>query len=128
MTKFEKDIIFGIKDYLCIKDFDFEDLKELIHILKEESIEDFQDHDFYIEFGGFEFRIISENIVDKLWEEGLKEQILGCYDLSQVPNFVVIDWDTTIENCKEDGKGQYFSTYDGGEITSYKYDFNIFRV
>ena len=62
-----------------------------------------------------EVRIISEDHIDSVWTDSLIEQVKECYDLSDVPSFVVIDWEETAENCKIDGMGHHFNSYDGGE-------------
>ena len=60
-------------------------------------------------------RFISSDSIDKIWTESLIEMIKDCYDLSDVPDFVAIDWEETAENCKVDGMGHHFNSYDGGE-------------
>lgn len=73
-----------------------------------------------------EVRLICEEEIDQIWHDSLIEQIKDCYDLSNVPSFVEIDWDTTADNCKVDGKGHHFSSYDGEE--HYSNGFYIFRT
>jgi len=75
----------------------------------------YTDDDFYIDVDGMEFRFISKDAIDELWEEGLIEMVKDCYGLSDVPSFVTIDWAETIENLKEDGMGHHFGSYDGEE-------------
>ncbi len=84
------------------------------------------DLDFYFETDCAEFRLISEDVIDEIWTESLIEQIKDCYDLSEVPNFVSIDWEQTAENCKVDGMGHHFATYDGEEHEASGY--YIFRT
>ena len=60
-------------------------------------------------------RFISSDIIDDVWTVSLIDQIKDCYDLSDVPDFVAIDWEETAENCKVDGMGHHFNSYDGGE-------------
>jgi hypothetical protein len=67
--------------------------------------------DFWID----NVRFISESVIDEVWTDSLIEQIKDCYDLSEVPAFVAIDWQETTDNCKEDGMGHHFNSYDGGE-------------
>lgn len=69
--------------------------------------------DYWFELEGGEVRIISEDHIDELWTDSLIEQVKECYDLSNVPSFVEIDWNQTAENCKVDGMAHHFSTYDG---------------
>ena len=35
--------------------------------------------------------------------------------LSELPPFVAVDWEQTAANCKVDGMGHHFSSYDGEE-------------
>ena len=72
--------------------------------------------DYNLEVGYLgEVRIISEDHIDSIWTDSLIEQVQECYDLSNVPSFVEIDWEATAENCKVDGLGHHFNSYDGGE-------------
>ena len=71
--------------------------------------------DYNLDIDGGEVRIISEDHIDSVWTDSLIEQVKECYDLSEVPSFVVIDWEQTAENCKIDGMGHHFNNYDGGE-------------
>lgn len=79
--------------------------------------------DFYIECLGFEFRVIHNDAIDEIWSESLEEQLKECYDLSSIPNFIVIDWEQSVDNCKVDGKGHHFATYDGDEHDTTNYTF-----
>lgn len=67
--------------------------------------------DFWVD----DVRFISEDVVDEVWTESLIEMIKDCYYLSDVPSFVEIDWEQTAENCKVDGMGHHFNSYDGSE-------------
>lgn len=67
--------------------------------------------DFWVD----EVRFIHEDGMDRIWTDSLIELIQDCYDLSDVPDFVEIDWEATAENCKVDGMGHHFNSYDGGE-------------
>ena len=105
------------------EDYEFFELKELIEtIIDKCGSED----DFWLELAGGECRLIDENEIDEIWTESLIEQIKECYDLSDLPNFVSIDWEQTAENCKVDGKGHHFASYDHEEHNSN--DWYIFRT
>lgn len=71
--------------------------------------------DFNLELPSCEFRIIDGDEIDQIWTDGLIEQIKDCYDLSDLPKFVAIDWEKTAENCKVDGMGHHFASYDHNE-------------
>ena len=116
----EKEIIQGITSYLSAK-LDYSELKELIEYLRENKL-GLQGYD-YIEFSGYEFRIIPCNEIDAIYYDSTIELIKDCYDLSEnkIPSFIEIDWDKTVENCKVDGYGHHFSSYDGGEWETKNY-------
>ena len=78
-------------------------------------------NDFYFEVDGEEWRILEEDAIDDIWTDSLIEMVKDCYDLSEVPSFVTIDWEQTAANCKVDGAGHHFSTYDGNEYTAANY-------
>lgn len=72
------------------------------------------DHNLYVDGG--EVRIISEDHIDSVWTESLINQIEECYaEVSALPSFIEIDWNATVENCKHDGMGHHFNSYDGNE-------------
>ena len=73
-----------------------------------------------------EVRIIEENAIEEIWHASLIEQIEGCHDLSFIPSFVAIDWEQTVENCKSDGMGHHFASYDHEEHSCE--GFYIFRT
>lgn len=74
-----------------------------------------------------EIRLIHNDDIDQLWTEGLKETIQECYELpDDLPSFIVIDWDQTVENCKVDGLGHHFGSYDHNAYVCNSY--NIFRT
>lgn len=83
--------------------------------------------DFYIDdLPCGEVRLIHESEIDDIWKESLIEMIKDCYDLSDVPSFVEIDWEATAKNCMVDGKGHHFASYDHQE--HYSNGFYIFRI
>lgn len=105
---------------------DFNDLEfyEFVDLLVNT---DFDQDDFYIEnLPCGEVRLIDKNSIDEIWTESLIELVKDCYDLSDVPNFVAIDWNQTAENCKADGLGHHFASYDHEEHESG--NFYIFRI
>ena len=90
------------------------------------TLQNDQCDDFPFEIEGMEFRIIYDDELDKIWEQSLIEQIKECYDLSDIPKFVSIDWEQTAKNCMVDGAGHHFSHYDGSELDSINH--TIFRT
>lgn len=95
-----------------LNDYTFEEYLELLGSLidKLES-----DNDFWFELSSGDVRIINEDDIDDIWTESLIEMIKDCYDLSEIPSFVEIDWEQTADNCKVDGLGHHFNSYDGNE-------------
>ena len=72
-------------------------------------------NDFYIEpESGGQYRLIHEDIIDGVFFEEIIELIKDCYDLN-LPSFIEIDWEATVNNCRMDGFGHHFSSYDGSE-------------
>lgn len=72
------------------------------------------DNDFYIYLDGGEYRFIKNDCINSMYESELQDFIIDNY-LSQIPQFIEIDWDETINNCMMDGYGNHFATFDGEE-------------
>lgn len=111
-----------IKEHHNINDFDIDDLYTALIDL--ESANNF--NDFTFEFDENEYRIISDDSIERIYREEKEETIRGWYDLSNIPDFIEIDWDKTIDNYSQDGYGHHFSGYDGSEIECAGY--YIFRT
>jgi len=96
--------------------FDCE-IGELIELYNE--IDSNNEDDFYIEFDGNEYRIISENSIWDIYVEDVKNTVEDGYDLKldSIPDFIAfnIDWQQTAKNAFVDGYGHTFSGYDGEE-------------
>ena len=100
-------------------DYTLSELKELMTTIidKMESEDDF----WLDELGYGEVRVIDKEAIAELWHEGLIQTIKDCYDfadtLENIPDWVAchIDWDQTAENCKVDGLGHHFASYDHEE-------------
>jgi len=95
------------------EDLSLWEAKDLINEIKDKML---SEDDFWIDsLPCGEVRIIDANAIQEIWHDSLIEQIKECYDLSEVPSFVVIDWDQTADNCKIDGLGHHFGGYDHQE-------------
>lgn len=106
-------------------DYTFEELKEIIQEIAGKL--DSGEWDFYLEsLACGEVRIIDEDEIEELWTDSLIDQIKDCYQLDDIPNFIEIDWEQTAQNCKVDGLGHHFSSYDGEEHNTS--GFYIFRT
>lgn len=103
-----------LEEILTATDSDISDLAGFEFSEYMEKVSNLSD-DNWIETPTGEVRVIDDNEIDEIWTESLIEQIKECYDLSDVPSFVEIDWEKTADNCKVDGMGHHFATYDGEE-------------
>ena len=82
--------------------------------------------DFCIEpESGGEYRLIREDVIDEIFFEEIMDLVMDCYDLD-FPDFVVIDWQATVHNCRIEGFGHHFSHYDGSE--EHLDGYYIFRI
>lgn len=70
--------------------------------------------DFWIELDGEEYRFIHEDFIWDIYVDSIKEMVEDCYDI-KAPDWLVIDWEQTAENCYADGYGHHFAHYDGNE-------------
>lgn len=110
----------------CDCDFDDFTITEIMDLIEEINNKTEIDDDFCIDLPCGECRLIGEDNIDEIWTDSLIETIKECYDLSDVPSFVVIDWEQTAENCKVDGMGYHFASYDHEE--HFNNGFYIFRT
>ena len=109
----QKEVVLGICEYLNLGSYS--GIKEVITKVRETEIED----DFYIdglwyECGSREIRIIRTSEIENIYYDSTVDLIKDCYNLD-LPSFIEIDWDATVENCKVDGFGHHFSSWDGSE-------------
>lgn len=78
--------------------------------------------DFYFEYDGNEYRIISESAIWSIYVESIQSLVEDCYSdvlkLDDIPSFIAleIDWEQTAKNAYADGYGHHFSGYDGSEL------------
>lgn len=71
--------------------------------------------DFYTELDGCEYRFIKDNYIDEIYDTEVQDSIVDSYELTNLPSFIEIDWEATLDNCRQDGYGHHFATYDGEE-------------
>lgn len=101
-------------------------IKEILELTDDERNDLDLTIDFYIEpENGGEYRLIHKDAIEVIYYESIIELIKDCYNLN-LPDFVEVDWDATVENCKVDGYGHHFSSYDHSE--EYAEDYYIFRT
>ena len=93
-------------------EWDGSNLQEL-----QELFEALSGHDCTIELDGGDYRLIHTDILDAIWSESLEEMLKETTD---VPDNVApyVDWDRWVEDCKHDGAGHHFASYDGNEYES----------
>lgn len=105
-----------------------DDAREAIEFLRDKVSEG--DTDFYFEFDGSEYRIISDSSIWEIYVDTIKDIVNDCYDLKldKIPEFIAIeiDWEQTAKNAYADGYGHTFSSYDGSEYEAG--DYWIFRT
>jgi len=86
--------------------------------------------DFYFEYDGFEYRIISDISLWDTYRDTIQEITEDCWDLKldNLPSFLAfeIDWEQTANNCLVDGYAHTFSSYDG-ETHIEVAEYNVFR-
>jgi hypothetical protein len=101
----------------------FSDCRELYQSVDSDICDD-----FIIEFDGEEFRIISDDSIEDIHTDGVKEITVDCYlDGTELPSWLEVDWEETAKNVREsDGYGNHFASYDGEEHSTQSY--YIFRT
>lgn len=106
---------------------EFSEIIEALETLEYKLGED----NFYFDYDGKEYRIISDSALFKTYVDEIQRIVEDCYDLKldSIPDFVAfsIDWEQTASNALVDGYAHTFSSYDGSthiEVEGY----NIFRV
>lgn len=99
--------------YSCKVELDLTELESLE--LMADKLESEDCEDFTVELEGAEYRFISSKVIDDVYYFETVDLIKDSYNL-EVPHFIEIDWDKTVENCKVDGFGHHFSSYDGSEV------------
>ena len=121
MRNLKKEIIKSICEYQGFTDI--EEIREVIEGVNNSEY-DVTD-DFYVECNGVEIRVISNEIIESAWENELEDILRECYE---IPDFLenYIDYNAWIRDCKFDGMGHHFSSYDGSEYESENYYY--FRV
>ena len=85
--------------------------------------------DFYIDYDGIQYRLISGGCLWETYVDTIKDTVENCYNLNlnNIPSFVSfsIDWEETAKNCLVDGYAHTFSSYDGDFHIEVN-DYNIF--
>jgi len=101
-------------------------IKDVLDLTEEEHTELALVDDFYIEpENGGEYRLIHKDDIFAIYTAEIIELIKDCYNL-ELPDFVEVDWGTTVNNCLADGYGHHFSSHDGSE--EFAENYYIFRV
>ena len=116
MKNLKKEIVAAICEYQG-----FTDIEEVMEVIEGVNSSDYEyEDDFYVECNGVEIRVIAAYSIESIWEEGLEYILRECYD---IPDYLenYIDYDSWIRDCKFDGMGHYFSSYDGSEHSSENY-------
>lgn len=116
-----RDIIRTIRSFTD-DPFTYTQYRELDELIEKEHC-----NDFYITLpnNGYEYRIISTDVIDEIQLESIVDLIDDCY-LPDTPaftegwlsNYVSIDYNAI---CRDTPYGETFSTYDGSEESDSKY-------
>ena len=110
-----------IKEVLSIDKYDSTELEELVLELSSSK-------DFICELDGAEYRFIHENAIEDTFAKSAQEMIEDCYGIDKLPSIISrhIDWDGIVDDCRMDGYGHHFSSYDDSEENVE--DWYIFRT
>lgn len=104
---------------LSSSDFTITEIAEILEeIMNDES------GDFELALGNRSVRLIDDDVIEQIWENELGNQLDEQTD--DVPSFIVIDREETIENLKIDGEGHHFGSYDGNEHSAHSC--SVFRT
>ena len=116
LVQLQKEVIRSICKYRRFNSLD--EIKEVIKAVKASDM-DIED-DFFIECNGVEIRVISDSAIDQIWSDELEDLLQECFT---IPDFLqgYIDYDKWVRDCKFDGMGHHFSSYDGSERESRNY-------
>ena len=81
--------------------------------------------DFTMDIDGGEYRFIETGDIEGIWTDSLIELLEECYT---VPDYVkpYVDYDAWAEDCKMDGMGHHFGSYDGNEYETNHW--HVFRT
>ena len=85
-------------------------------------------NDFSVELDGMEFRLISDDSIERIHADEIQEYVDDCI-LNDCPETLqrYFDYDSFIRDCRiGDGYGHHFSSYDGSEVNAASY--YIFRI
>jgi hypothetical protein len=127
----EESMLEALQEYQEEMQSEYSELIEALETL--DSKTDFTegaDDDFYFDYDGNEYRVISESSIWDIYVEEIRYIVTDCCDLrlDNIPDFVAmqIDWEQTAKNAYVDGYGYTFSGYDGSELETKNY--YIFRT
>jgi hypothetical protein len=117
--------------YDNLLDLEIETTKEERHELLNSL---YTENDFYWEADGAEYRIICEDVIEKIHTEEVKDQTQDAYlNTTYLEKlwWIQIDWERTARIVREsDGYGHHFSKCDGSE-QEFRLDrvwYHVFRV
>lgn len=89
--------------------------------------------DFIVELGRKEYRIIHDDVIDDIFDSQLRELVDECYDIEEIKEkmgnvgrYFTFDYDSFVDDCRIDGYGHHFASYNGEEIEVSNW--HIFRV
>lgn len=90
-----------------------------------EAFEDAKDSsNFTVDFGKIEYRIIHDNVIERVHRESIEELVDDCYGLERIKQnmgnlayYLEFDYDSLASDSRMSyGYGHHFASYDGEEI------------
>jgi len=75
--------------------------------------------DVNFDFDGVTYRLINESVIDEIYSEELLDLITANHNLAALPDFIVIDWESTISELKiSTDLGDHFCCCGDSEYTT----------
>ena len=89
--------------------------------------------DFAVELSDGEYRIIHDDAIEDIFDSEIRQIADDCYDIENIKKnmgnvgiYFTFDYDSFVKDCRMDGYGHHFSSYDESEESVGPW--NIFRV
>ena len=99
-----------------------------------EAYEAYEDQeDFTVELNEGEYRIIHDDAIEDIFDSEIRQLADDCYEIKDIKKkmggvgmYFTFDYDSFVKDCRTDGYGYHFSSYNGSEESVGPW--NIFRV
>ena len=108
-------------------------IKEEFEWIEKEELEELEELDLnfdwfdYIDIDWWEYRVIPENIIERIFKESVIELVEDAYLPKDLPSIIAnnVDWDWIVEEFDMAWYWEHFGSYDWTEI--YWHWFYLFR-